>query len=107
MAFRMAWLAGFILLLFAPVPGQAVEDAPIMRDLSTVRGKVNFPHQRHQQLAKSCEICHHMGVDAGPCRPCHAADASAPNARDAFHKLCIGCHKHKNGPVGCYDCHHR
>lgn len=106
-AFFIIGLAVFWLVLSVPGEGRAVGEAPVTRDLSTTRGKVIFPHERHQQLAKSCEICHHMGVDAGPCRPCHESDASAPNARDAFHKLCMGCHKHKEGPLGCYDCHHR
>ncbi|BCR03304.1 c-type cytochrome [Desulfuromonas versatilis] len=98
-------LVFLLLASAAPAAGQA--EAPTARELSTQRGRVNFTHRQHLQWAKSCEICHHRGVDAGSCRACHEADPLAPNSRDAFHKLCIGCHKHKSGPTGCNDCHHR
>ncbi len=84
---------------------QAAEENPMSVMISSGRGAIRFPHVMHLDRVKGCEICHHRGVEAGPCRGCHGLVAEAPNARDAFHRLCNGCHRQKGGPTLCSGCH--
>jgi hypothetical protein len=85
---------------------------------------VAFPHEKHQQLAKSCDTCHHMnkGLTAADkvaeakvqkCTACHLDPKDAvPSMREMsltknpFHIRCISCHKEqKKGPTVCTGCH--
>jgi len=66
---------------------------------------VTFQHRAHQSRVSDCTTCHHKGVEAGACTGCHGVKPEAPTAKDAFHKLCKGCHKDNAGPTSCKDCH--
>ena len=67
-------------------------------------GKVTFSHKLHTSLA-SCQDCHHTGLGTPKCNTCHK-EGAAMDAKTAYHKNCIDCHKEKEaGPVGCMDCH--
>lgn len=67
---------------------------------------VAFPHVKHQGVVSDCKTCHHNGVEKANCHTCHGVDAKAPDAKGAFHKLCIECHKVKAaGPAKCQECH--
>lgn len=95
-------LLGLCLLLlplssFAATPEQVV--------IHSKMGDVTFPHRKHEGRATNCETCHHMGVEAGNCSKCHLSDPEAPKPKDAYHRLCKGCHAEKRGPSGCKDCH--
>jgi predicted CXXCH cytochrome family protein len=95
----VTFLAGGALIAFA-------DNGPAEVKLEASMGTVTFPHQAHQALVADCTTCHHKGVEAGSCTSCHGVDAAAPKAKDAFHKLCKGCHADKkSGPTGCKDCH--
>lgn len=89
------------------------------------RPGVRFNHVLHAGLA-DCTSCHHSYVwkddkrsndwspsDKTRCNDCHEVRNSSiqPDLPDAYHQLCIGCHKdrpdkkQKIGPVMCADCH--
>lgn len=73
----------------------------------TKMGEVTFQHYAHQKRVSECTTCHHMGAEPVKCTNCHGVDESAPKPRDAFHKLCKGCHQEKGGdaPTNCKGCH--
>ncbi len=82
----------------------ALAEGPAEVKFETKMGDVTFPHETHQGFVSDCTTCHHKGLEAGTCKDCHDG-TKAPKAKDAFHDLCKGCHKEKNGPTGCKDCH--
>ena len=70
---------------------------------------VSFSHEKHCKV--DCAKCHHV-KDKPPeaCKSCHdvkEAKNNAPKTQDAFHKLCLECHKAAGGnaPTKCNDCH--
>jgi predicted CXXCH cytochrome family protein len=119
-------------LIFNSISVGALEQ-PLRVVFQSVTGRVLFDHQTH--LGKdakrfSCRDCHHhpmQGADTrgcgvchspppegkiapGACFDCHEADAikelQMTKRPDAFHALCINCHKKKEaGPVECSGCH--
>lgn len=94
---------GLSILLWLPLASlAATPDTVVMK---SKLGDITFPHLRHERLVSNCETCHHMGVAAGSCITCHNQNPEAPKAKDAFHRLCKGCHADKKGPSGCKDCH--
>ncbi|HYP27681.1 MAG TPA: cytochrome c3 family protein [Blastocatellia bacterium] len=120
---------------------------PIRLDVQGRRGLVLFDHKKHEAVLNpdpasphkapaslACVGCHHTVKDiteAGQfqkCTSCHGAlgDPRNPddregfdlNSRDAFHRLCIGCHKASDmkasnerftnvGFTRCSECHDR
>ncbi|HOU37085.1 MAG TPA: cytochrome c3 family protein [Candidatus Omnitrophota bacterium] len=68
-------------------------------------GKVTWSHSGHT-ASVGCKECHHMAESpVQKCNSCHTADATL-DAKAAYHKNCIDCHKAKEqGPTGCMDCH--
>ncbi len=120
---RSAYVLSGILPLFvastvslADYPNQVVT---IKLERMRMTHPVIFSHRAHvekQQIA--CYICHHLAEDAQnpkACITCHDAkevNYGALVAKDAYHKMCQGCHKRtlKKGvsvPWRCRDCHHR
>jgi hypothetical protein len=78
--------------------------APESVTLECSFGKITFSHQGHAAVGE-CKVCHHMGTPDQKCEICHTKDAKL-DAKGAFHKNCIDCHKEKaKGPTGCMDCH--
>ena len=69
-------------------------------------GKVTFSHKGHVDAGTTCKECHHMAESpVQKCESCHTAEAKL-DAKGAYHKNCIDCHKAKEkGPTGCMDCH--
>lgn len=89
-----------------------------MLDLNGQKGKVFFPHVKHQKYitgfkeAEVCLVCHHKSK-AGE-RPtncsdgaCHKFEATAvANRESAFHGNCRACHREEgSGPQKCSECH--
>lgn len=87
----MKTLTGFVAIsLFA---GSAL--AADFVDLPASKGKVHFPHKKHQEMLKDCIKCHEKG-------PGKIAGLDQTWA----HKVCRGCHADmKKGPVKCNECH--
>jgi hypothetical protein len=109
-------------------------DRPIRVMYSAAAGNVLFDHATHTSpsgFGVSCADCHHHPADddsalvacsychqtlpddtAYPesCLDCHdedeIEDTQVPNAADAAHGQCIGCHKEfEAGPDACSGCH--
>ena len=103
---------------------------------SRSRPAVPFPHIQHIDAEIECNSCHHRFkggeniVDEGEleedaegikCSSCHKSepgfrfqpdlDASKRNLQQAYHRMCMGCHrqlkkeKKKAGSVTCGGCH--
>jgi len=76
------------------------------------RGKVPFPHRRHQTTLNDCGLCHSL-------YPQEAGVIEAFKARgdlkrkQVMNKQCTACHKErkrageKTGPTSCAKCHQR
>lgn len=83
---------------------------------------VEFSHEKHAKIAKSCDTCHHTqkGLTSDKetkvvkCTTCHL-DPKKPEipsmremsmTKNPFHERCVACHKEqKKGPVACTGCH--
>jgi predicted CXXCH cytochrome family protein len=71
---------------------------------------VVFSHDAHTLMAEDCATCHHHS-EAGQtpsCNKCHGAskESGIPGLKDAYHRLCMGCHREMEmGPTGCAECH--
>jgi len=101
----LAVLAAVAFLAIGATVVTAADNGPETVTLEAKMGTVTFPHAAHQAKVEDCTTCHHNGVEAGACRSCHGVKPEAPKAKDAFHKLCKGCHKDMGGPTSCRDCH--
>jgi hypothetical protein len=69
---------------------------------------VAFQHDKHTKV--ECAKCHHKDKDnPKACTECHKMkeEKGAPKVQDAFHNLCVKCHKEQGGkaPTKCADCH--
>ncbi len=71
---------------------------------------VTFAHEKHAKV--DCAKCHHKDKDAPKaCKTCHDVKEvknGAPKTQDAFHKVCLNCHKEQAGtkaPTKCNECH--
>lgn len=72
----------------------AGSNAPAEIPYPTKLGTVTFNHLNHEGLT-DCANCHSavQGIEAG-------------QRKDAFHGLCISCHKEQQqGPTSCKECH--
>jgi predicted CXXCH cytochrome family protein len=72
----------------------AQSSGPAEIEYPTKMGTVTFNHTSHENLV-DCASCHSLvqGIEK-------------KERKDAFHDLCISCHKEqKQGPTGCRDCH--
>ena len=74
------------------------------------RGKVPFPHHRHQENLVDCTICHSIF----PQKPGSIEELKAQGKlkkKYVMNKLCTKCHKEmkmagrKTGPLTCSKCH--
>ena len=137
---ELRWMT-LLLFVVVPACTTMTDTIPPDKSVITLTpkfGPVTFSHQRHSELeTASCVTCHHtMESDAESirsCYSCHEAiyysiarirkadpeqagteqtDPQVPNAQQAFHGLCIGCHKDRRAqklPTGpdasCRDCH--
>lgn len=74
------------------------------------RGKVPFPHHRHQEKIADCEICHSaFPQEAGIIEKLKVEGQL--KKKYVMNKLCTKCHKEKKnagektGPTTCAKCH--
>lgn len=100
-------------LLFIP-PASAVQAAssgPQQIDIfGGKRGKVPFPHAKHQENLKDCNICHSVfPQQTDAIQKLKAEGAIKP--KKVMNLQCIKCHKQDkrdgkpHGPVTCATCH--
>ncbi len=71
------------------------------------RPPVEFDHPAHVEAIhpRSCDTCHRPG-GSWQIPLAQGAD-DAETAMNAYHTLCLGCHKKVYGPVTCASCHVR
>lgn len=118
--------AAILAALVAALPAPAQDEVMVLQGKAfgtRERPAVPFPHGRHAE-GLDCTRCHHRfesganvwtAGDATACAACHALKASGktPGLRNAWHTLCLGCHKQelgagkKSGFVTCGECHRR
>jgi len=102
----------FISLMLIVAGSQAVENKGA-KDITLAggkRGKVLFPHHRHQEVLVDCKICHSIFPQkAGIVEELKAQGKLTK--KQVMKKLCIKCHRQKKragekgGPVTCKTCH--
>ncbi|HMB15030.1 MAG TPA: cytochrome c3 family protein [Pelovirga sp.] len=91
-------VVGFAVYAVAAPPKEVVYEVKM--------GNVTYDHQAHTGLGASCKDCHHTG-EMVSCKDCHNK-TSKPSNKDAFHGMCIDCHKEQAaGPTKCTECHIR
>ncbi len=94
---KMTLLAITISLIsLAATLATADSGAPAELQYPTKMGTVTFNHASHESLI-DCASCHDavQGIDQ-------------KQRKDAFHGLCISCHKEQQqGPTSCKECHVR
>jgi hypothetical protein len=106
-------VAGLIIvvMLIAAV-SQAVENKGA-KDIALAggkRGKVLFPHHRHQEVLVDCKICHSIFPQKAGIIEGLKAQGKLKK-KQVMNKLCTKCHKkkkragEKGGPVTCKTCH--
>ncbi|MCM0080729.1 cytochrome c family protein [Geomonas sp. Red32] len=84
------------LAIAALVLAGAAHAAEVM-EFPASKGKVIFPHKKHQEMLRDCTKCHEKG-------PGKIADLGQKWA----HKTCRGCHQELGrGPTACTGCHHK
>lgn len=82
------------LMAFASTLVIASSNSPAELQYPTKMGTVTFNHTSHENLI-DCASCH---------TPVQGIDQK--QRKDAFHDLCINCHKEQQqGPTSCRDCH--
>ena len=74
------------------------------------RGKVPFPHHRHQENLTDCTICHSI-FPQKPGSIENLKEQGKLKKKYVMNKLCTKCHKkikkagRKSGPTKCSKCH--
>jgi hypothetical protein len=105
----------FCLVIFVCCAGYSADAPKEKLNLKAEGGKmapVPFSHETHKKI--DCVKCHHKDPkDPKACTTCHMVKEvknKAPVAKDAFHNLCITCHKEVAAkgtkvPTKCNECH--
>ncbi|UCG75834.1 MAG: cytochrome c3 family protein [Gemmatimonadota bacterium] len=114
-----------------PAQAQAPPDEMTIDGCAATQAGVAFPHKAHIDAGAECTTCHHSqegltleavagGMEVEGCASCHLEpeEEATPNCSEkslktnAFHVLCVGCHKEKNAedeslkaPAKCAECH--
>ncbi|WP_320171027.1 acidic tetraheme cytochrome c3 TmcA [Maridesulfovibrio sp.] len=119
--FSMAVLAACVFLYM--IPAFCQDEITVLLDPAFEphqRPAAVFVHDAHNEKAgiEDCSLCHHVWEDGKivegessedqKCSDCHAVkpEAGKTGLRNAYHKLCTGCHvKEDKGPVSCAGCH--
>ena len=111
---------GYAVIAFAALLAAVVifaKETPAECNLDKVKDKlpaVKFNHKKHvEEIKVECAACHHKNPEEpASCFSCHKKEkeGDAEKAKDAFHKLCVTCHKEKksedkNPPIKCMECH--
>lgn len=107
----LAILVVFGMVFFAAlaVANQNKGAADMMLDGGT-KGNIPFPHQKHQENLKDCNVCHDLfPQSSGSINVLKAAGKL--EKKQVMNKLCTKCHKAEkaagkaSGPITCASCH--
>jgi hypothetical protein len=109
--FRLVSIAGLLLYLSAGMVS-ALENkgADQMVLEGGTQGMVPFPHHRHQDALRDCNLCHAVfPQEKGSIEALKAQGLL--KKKEVMNKLCTSCHRQKkrtgekSGPVTCKECH--
>lgn len=106
------WLAAVFMLATIMVGADENRGASEMELNGGTRGKVPFPHLRHQQALGDCQICHDVFPQAAGAIDAYKTDGKL-SAKQVMNKQCIKCHRERkkndqaSGPTVCSQCHVR
>jgi len=104
-------IAGICLLGAAAVANQS-PGAPQMDLNGGERGKVPFPHLKHQETLGDCNICHSVFPQKADSIDALKAEGKL-KPKEVMNKQCVKCHKDNKkegkptGPTTCSKCHVR
>lgn len=127
---RLAYVTGLILGMLVLLGAHAGLSEPPLVSILKISGPgasrkppVRFSHKVHEARQVACTQCHHeyqgrrnvwrQGQPVEKCQACHGLrpEARRPDAKNAFHRQCKGCHLRlkqqgrQAGPVECRGCH--
>ena len=77
-----------------------------------VRGKVPFPHHRHQNALGNCDVCHILFPQVRGSIEKLKAEGKLKR-KQVMNTLCTKCHRKtvragkKSGPISCSTCHQK
>ena len=101
------------LLLFAPLAIAGQNQGGEKFDLDGgSKGKVPFPHWKHQDTLKDCTACHTLFPKQKGAIQTEKAEQRL-KSKQVMNKLCIACHRAEkkagkpSGPTSCATCHVR
>jgi len=104
-------LAGSLLLILAAAAVQAANQGPeAITIFGGSKGKVPFPHARHQARLKDCNICHSVFPQETDAMK-KMKEQGTLKPKKVMNLQCIKCHKEEkragkpHGPVTCNTCH--
>jgi hypothetical protein len=100
---------GILLILATAFSGQKSGAENILLDGGD-SGAVPFPHKKHQDSLKDCNICHELfEQEIGSIEKLKAADML--KAKQVMNTQCLKCHRdtkkagNPSGPISCATCH--
>ncbi|MCS7280492.1 MAG: cytochrome c family protein [Desulfobacterota bacterium] len=119
-SFVFGVIVTFLSILILATGSTAQKKIPEVITLKMEGGRlapVVFNHPLHTDKHKiACDKCHHKDQDPQQpdlCIKCHPAKDGKPGVtllKDAYHKMCIDCHKEVvakgiKAPTKCTECH--
>ncbi|OQX17056.1 MAG: cytochrome C [Desulfobacteraceae bacterium IS3] len=105
-------MIGMLLTAVIAIAAEQSKGAKDMELSGGDKGKVAFPHQKHQEVLGDCKICH----DVFPQEPGSIEKLKAAGKlekKQVMNKQCVKCHKEKEnagvktGPTACSKCHQK
>lgn len=100
----------FILFIFSIAFSQQNSGAENIMLEGGESGAVPFPHKKHQENLKDCNICHTLfDQETGSIEKMKAEDRLKP--KQVMNMQCLKCHRDTkkagkaSGPVSCATCH--
>lgn len=112
---RPIFIIAISIFLAIPLCGEAQPDTISIGAISKIYEPLKFTHDKHMEIESNCSACHHHSEQGATptCASCHSDGDKVAKKRniiglkDAYHGLCIGCHKKISGPSGCTGCHNK
>ncbi|UCF93922.1 MAG: cytochrome c3 family protein [Desulfobacterales bacterium] len=106
-AVAMLWVAAGMLGLSEADVDKGAEEIVLF---GGERGRVPFPHHRHQEKLGNCDICHSVYAQQSGIIQ-ELKEAGKLQKKQIMNKQCTKCHKEKrrsgekSGPTACTSCH--
>lgn len=107
MWFGIIWVAGGAVAICVAEQNKGAKEIELN---GGIRGKVPFPHHRHQEKLEDCNICHSIFEQKAGIIDELKAQGKLKK-KHVMNKLCNKCHKEKiiagekTGPITCAKCH--